>query len=304
MHLSFDDLLSSILANLVSSIFLLVIGFIAGKSLDWTTRVRAFRKIFGKRAGKQTPLYIVLDTLRDTRQLAEAVQQSMSIRSPQPDPSGARYYKLFPDNHYTWLPGPTGALVPECSARAAGYLIGAFRGIRKITTATVSDSFVAHKRDGSFISLGSSYSNSVSDDIKLQAENPWLKNDAGSFELKDGTTIKMAERSDKGIILKLPNVQFRGHTRVLCAGLGEWGTSGSAWFLSNNWMLLSRRFGSHPFLLIVSVTPGSDESAMEILARGNERLSWRAFALVRKFWTRGKEWCQVGAKRTEPGQPG
>ncbi len=253
MQLSIDDLLNNTLANLVSSVILLVVGFIIGKTWDWTTKVRAFRKVFGKEAGRDVPLYIVLDTLRDTRLLPHNAQQSLKIHSPMPQPPSARYFKLFPDGHYTHLPGPDG-LVPECSARGSAYLIDAFRGIRGITTGAISDTSVANKWNGSFISLGSSYSNIKTDDIKLLPENPWLKNDASTFELKDNTTITMDPRSDKGIILKITNERFRGHTLVVCAGLGEWGTSGSAWFLGHNWKVLSRRFGRHPFMLVISVT--------------------------------------------------
>jgi len=210
------------------------------------------------------------------------VQQGLKIQSPAPQPSSARYFKLFPDGHYTHLPGPTDGLVPECSARGAAYLIDTFRGIKGITTAAISDRSVAHKWDGSFISLGSSYSNIKSDDIKLLPENPWLENDAGEFKLKDKTIITMDARSDKGIILKLPNEQFKGHTLVLCAGLGERGTSGSAWFLAKNWKLLSKRYGRRPFMLIISVTPPSDESAKEILARGEETVLWRV-----RSWAKG-----------------
>jgi hypothetical protein len=283
MLLSFDDLLSNTLANLASSVILIVIGFILGKTWDLTTRVRAFRKVFGKQAGKHNPLYIVLDTLRDTRLLPQHVQQSMKIKSPIPEPPTARYFKLFPDGHYTYLPGPDG-LVPECSARGAAYLIDAFRGIRGITTEAISDTSVAQKWNGSFISLGSSYSNIKSDDIKLLPENPWLKDDAGKFQLKDNTTITMDARSDKGIILKLSNERFEGHTLVVCAGLGEWGTSGSAWFLAHNWKALSRRFGRHPFMLVVSVSQGADESANEILAHGQETIRWRAWKWLRSFF--------------------
>ena len=283
MQLSIDDIAINIVANLVSSIILFVGGFLFGKTWDLTTKVYAFRKVFGRLAGKNTPLYIVLDTLRDTRVLSPSEQQSLRIQSPPPQPTGARYYKTFPDGHYTHLPGPTEGIVPECSARGSAYLIDSLRGIRGITTQAVSDRTVADRWNGSFITLGSSYSNIKSDDIKLLHENPWLLNDAGEFKLKDNTTITMDRRSDKGIILKLTNTRFDGHALILCAGLGEWGTSGSAWFLAHKWRLLSKRFGNRPFMLVVSVTPGADESASEILARGEEGKLWPLRKWIRGF---------------------
>ncbi len=282
MQLSVEDIATNALANLVSSVVLLVVGFVIGKTWDLTTHVRAFRNVFGRSAGKKTPLYVVLDTLRDTRVMSSNEQRQLNIQSPPPTPPGAHYYKTFPDGHYTHLPGPTEGLVPECSARGSAYLIEALRGIRGITTQAVSDRSVADRWNGSFITLGSSYSNIKSDDIKLLPENPWLLDDAGQFKLKDKTAIAMDRRSDKGIILKLRNTRFEGHALFVCAGLGEWGTSGSAWFLAHKWRQLSKRFGKNPFMLVVSVTPGADESAREILARGDEEFLWRLRKWIRQ----------------------
>lgn len=90
-----------------------------------------------------------------------------------------------------------------------------------------------------------------------------------------GTVQAIFRGGDKAIILKLVNPYFSGYSLIVCAGLGEWGGSGSAWFLSTHRRMLSRRFGKEPFLIVVSVTPGSDESAREILSYGNETLFWR-----------------------------
>ena len=275
LDLTASDVAVNILANLVSSIILLVVGFLAGRWSDYSRKGRAFKRVFGKSAGRVGELLIVLDTIRDTRVLSPSDQAAIGIQSPKPTPAGARYYKLFPDRHFTWIPGPNEALVPECSARAAGYLIDAFRGIRKISTKSVSDSSVGSRWNGTFIALGSSYSNIKTDDIKHLPENPWLLDDAGEFKLKDGNLVRIEPRCDKGLILKLPNPHCQGHSLVVCEGLGEWGTSGAAWFLATHWRTLSRRFGQQPFLLILNVTIGDDESTREILARGQELRLWR-----------------------------
>jgi len=71
---------------------------------------------------------------------------------------------------------------------------------------------------------------------------------------------------DKGLIMKLPNPLFPNHTLTVCAGLGEYGTSGAAFYLSRHWEELYKRYKGQPFCVIVAVSPGSDESAKEISA--------------------------------------
>jgi hypothetical protein len=181
---------------------------------------------------------------------------------------------LFPDGHITAINGPAGSLLPECSARGASYLLDAFRGVRRISAKTLSDNTASSQWNGTFITLGSSYSNIKTDDIKLLPENPWLLNDSGQFTFKDGTVITVEDRYDKGLIMKLDNPHSDGHTLIICEGLGEWGTSGSAWFLASRWRMLSKRFGKNPFLLVLRVTRGTDESARELQAFGVERRMW------------------------------
>ncbi len=113
------NLFSNIVANLFSSIILLVVGFFVGRWSDYTRKTRAFRRMFGKRAGKSGDLLIVLDTIRDTRLLPPSEQQKIGVSNPGTSHPFERFFKLFPDGHITAINGPTGSLVPECSARGA-----------------------------------------------------------------------------------------------------------------------------------------------------------------------------------------
>jgi hypothetical protein len=47
----------------------------------------------------------------------------------------------------------------------------------------------------------------------------------------------------------------------VCAGLGEYGTSGACWYLANRWEELQ---GANEFGIVVEVELGSDESARKI----------------------------------------
>ncbi len=57
------------------------------------------------------------------------------------------------------------------------------------------------------------------------------------------------------------------HYLFICAGLGEWGTSGATYFLFDRWNELNKRFKKRKnFCLIIEVDVGSDESASEIFS--------------------------------------
>ena len=84
--------------------------------------------------------------------------------------------------------------------------------------------------------------------------------------------------ADHGFILRVTPPEFRKRSWIVCAGLGEWGSSGSAWYLANRWETLitlihpwAYRAGFMPipdFLAIIRVVPGQDQSArLEALYR-------------------------------------
>jgi hypothetical protein len=68
---------------------------------------------------------------------------------------------------------------------------------------------------------------------------------------------------DYGIVLKIPNLRFPGQFFFVCAGLGEWGTSGASWYLATKWRDLQSEFGD-AFGVVVEVEIGSDESACRV----------------------------------------
>jgi hypothetical protein len=68
-----------------------------------------------------------------------------------------------------------------------------------------------------------------------------------------------------GVLMRLQNPYHPNHKLFVCAGIGEWGTSGAAYYLFKNWRKLYKRFGSKTnFALIIKVNINSDESAREI----------------------------------------
>lgn len=101
----------------------------------------------------------------------------------------------------------------------------------------------------------------------------WLEIVWGHFQkLVSGNLVLDPESSfDYGLILKIRPEQFPERVWIVCAGIGEWGTSGAGWYLSNKWkeILKANRpwydprglFEGADFATIVQVRPGQDESA-------------------------------------------
>jgi len=79
-----------------------------------------------------------------------------------------------------------------------------------------------------------------------------------------GSTFGYEQGSDKAVLLKLRNPHFPKHWLIVCAGLGEWGSTGAVWYLTAKWRELYSRFRLGNFCMILAVTPGNDESAREV----------------------------------------
>ncbi|MCH8300178.1 MAG: hypothetical protein IIC39_06520, partial [Candidatus Marinimicrobia bacterium] len=72
---------------------------------------------------------------------------------------------------------------------------------------------------------------------------------------------------DSGIIARLENPYHKEHYLYVCAGLGEWGTTGAAYYLFRNWEKLYKRFKKNKnFCLVLEVEVGSDQTAREVRA--------------------------------------
>lgn len=274
----------SLSAGLISGVIIFLVGLRWRLLTSYLSRDRAaFRRVFGAKAAEAGILTITLDTYRDIRLFPTHIQEEVGTTPTQASATQERrFYKVFPDGHVTGFPEAYGDVLGYCSARAAAYLVDSLRAIG-IMGRIASDRDVSSQWDGSLVNIGSSASNIKTNDIKYlpEKDNPWLVDDLESFTFRDGRKVKIEDGTDKGIILKLNNPYFRGYTVLVCAGLGEWGTSGAAWFLSSKWRMLGRRFGSNRFLVVVGVTPGADESAREMFAEGKESILWRLRSLLR-----------------------
>jgi hypothetical protein len=169
------------------------------------------------------------------------------------------------------LIGPTDVL-GLCSARVASYGAGLFARFRPghKPLAFVVDSEVVATWNASLFCFGSSDSNVKTLDIESLPEQKFYSmvfNAAGHRVFKVGNRgFGIDGKHDHGILLRMKNPRNPEHALFVCAGLGEWGTSGAAYFLFTNWLLLYRKHGPSDFCKVIRVEYGSDESAEDVFS--------------------------------------
>lgn len=154
--------------------------------------------------------------------------------------------------------------------RAVNYLSSEFRRWLPSSVTVVTDVEIRASLDLSFVSLGFGTNLKTRDAISNSANTAVDTDFLNSFTDR-GTNQPAFQREpgfDYGLILKIHPTQFPTRSWLSCAGVGEWGTSGAAWFLANKWerellkarMRDGQELGTRPFAAWVKVRPGQDES--------------------------------------------
>lgn len=155
--------------------------------------------------------------------------------------------------------------ISSCEVRAAKY-ITAIVGAQTNTSPILSPDFDLRGRlDFSFVSLGGPLSNYKTDDANSNAGNRLVNFDQNNGRficIKAGNSpVKFDPDFHYGMILKIHPMQFPKRTWIVCAGIGEWGSSGAAWYLANKWKELYSYAKKKPFACIIRVKDKQDESA-------------------------------------------
>jgi len=70
------------------------------------------------------------------------------------------------------------------------------------------------------------------------------------------------ENIDYGLIVKVNPDMDPSQTWICCAGFGEWGTSGAAWYLAHRWKEIREHAKNKPFACITRTQVRSDESTV------------------------------------------
>ncbi len=221
------------------------------KSLDrWR-----FRRFFGQHVLSEQNIFAVVDPYT------------------HPLPRGKnRYIKKFlnrkPDQPLIGEDNVLGVNV----VRVVTYVSATFSKYRKGTNpiTVVTDEHIENRWDGTFICFGSSDSNIKTYDIERLPEQSFYTFDFGPNGFRrfniGSRSFSSTRSQDYGVLLRIRNPRHPEHYLLVCAGLGEWGTSGSAYFLFDHWKELYKKHKQRDFCKIIEVDVGSDESAREVFS--------------------------------------
>lgn len=183
------------------------------------------------------------------------------------------YMKRYPGGDDITFVGPRGNVVADAEMRSASYIVSMVSKYRKKAVPVMDDMNAFENLNRTFVSLGSSTTNRTTNLILREPNNEFLefRQEGMTFlilEKKSGRRFvgdfQGPVKKDHGMVLKIPNQRFPGHFFFVCAGLGEWGTSGASWYLATKWRDLQREFGDAAFGVVVEVELGSDESALRV----------------------------------------
>lgn len=163
-------------------------------------------------------------------------------------------------------------VISECELRAVNYLSAMFGHCDLCRPKLAHDE--QKDDDISFISFGG-YSNFMSVKVMNDINNILIKfSQSGSgfiFTKNNKPVMTLEDGYDYGFVLRIIPAKFPNRVWIVCAGLGEWGTSGAAWYLANKWeeFLYKNRSWYNPLNLgkiknfagIIKVKPPYDNSA-------------------------------------------
>ena len=125
-----------------------------------------------------------------------------------------------------------------------------------------SDYELQDRLDISFVAFGGPSSNHKSKDLLINEGNSFLSFGDQTFITRQTNRPLLRPQFgfEYGLITKIHPSQFQERTWLICAGLGEWGSSGAAWYLAHKWKEIHKFAKNKPFAIIVKVRPGQDES--------------------------------------------
>lgn len=215
-----------------------------------------FGKFFGGASLRATGIVVVLDP----------------YEHPAPRGTAARYVKRMdgrgPDLHVIG----EDVVLGKNTIRVVSHFTHFFttNSVGGKTVPFVLDREASSEWDRTFFCTGSPDTNIKTFDIFALPEQRFVRAKYGAAGLRvwemQGVEYGFESGRDRAVLLKMRNPHFPKHSLVVCAGLGEWGSTGAAWFLTRKWAELAKRFGTNDFCMIIEVNPGNDESAREVAA--------------------------------------
>ena len=245
--------------NLAAGVVIFLVGFFWPR-IPKSIRTYRLKKFFGP------------SVLSDRFAIAYGTLQDPRLRVDSAGRLIPRFQKQFRDGRVIQISGPFDNIVGDCEIRASGYLAQNLGGIREQTINILGDVKAFEDFNFTFISLGSPASNEISGFAMRESTNSFFQfGQEGDETFIEGISDKKRyrgfqppNRKDCAIVMRIRNTRFPTHFFFVCAGLGEWGTSGASWFLANRWELLYKEFKDDDFAIILEVDIRSDISASRV----------------------------------------
>lgn len=249
------EIFANLIINFIAGILIFLLGLywpIIPKSI----RKYRLKKFFGPSVLSDR-FAIVYGTLQDPR--------------PRVDSAGnpaMRFSKVFRNGQVIGVAGPHENIVGDCEIRASGYLLQSIGTIREEMIRVKSDIEAYEDLNFTFISLGSPASNQITGFALREPLNRFLNflqegQEVFVVSIQNNVRYRFEQR-DRAIIIRIRNERFPNNYFFVCAGLGEWGTSGAAWYLAAHWEDLYKEFKKGDFGLVVGVDIGVDSSASRV----------------------------------------
>lgn len=228
------------------------------KFLHKKTIYRNFKNVFGTDIGSEQDFHLIYAQLLLAK---EITTERYPYRKSGEENSGGNFSIERP--------------VSSCEIRAAKYLSESIAREVKRGPSISSDTDLKGKLDVSFIAFGGPASNFKTRDLIDNSSNDLIKfGEEGFLSIRSGKPLICMESGfDYGLILKIIPKQFPDRTWFTCAGIGEWGTSGAAWYLAKKWKEVHAFARNSAFAIIVRVKKDQDEFADPILkAKSSQEL--------------------------------
>ena len=221
--------------------------------LNRTLAKRAFRRIFGEDIFSPMSFHLVYGEMElRPLQLPNGEVTKHPYQKPGEEASG----KVFS------IDRP----VSSCEVRSAKYLATMIGLEARVGPSLSSDLYLKDRLDLSFIAFGGPGSNFKSRDAINNQQNDMIKFDGSNLmSVKTGRAlVNLEDGFDYGLILKIHPTQFQNRIWLVCAGRGEWGSSGAAWFIARKWREIEKLAGNSQFSIVVRVRNEQDEYAEPI----------------------------------------
>jgi hypothetical protein len=155
----------------------------------------------------------------------------------------------------------TSSVIPYSDSRAASCIAFAFHKHTKKSPTLISDEKCKNTTSLSYCSVGGR-NNFKSNYIIESKKNHFIQFNIDSITSKADPSVNYGNQPDYNFdYCTIIKIYDGDNTKICISGIGEWGTTGGAWYLANKWRDLHKIVGNTEFGAIIRVRINSDDSA-------------------------------------------